>query len=325
MEKKGPRQLTSYLRRGEFLVLDIVGVLIVIAGYFSRIEGLKEILMPIGATVFTLGITLPIALYYQLKHSSESFKIISSCEKAGISNIFISRKDDSIDLINAIEQATSKTSTELFFLGISFRTFFDPSNPRTPSVKAKLYNPSIKLRISLLDPNSDAAKRRETIEVGSTTLTDINQSLNIGVVTIVQMRIKNIVLGNRDLTKEVRSFSDMNQEKQAIIIEKLMHSLNVGIELYDFDPIIFIMGFDSSMFVEQYHFGKPKGLVEPNSCIGKRVPVLEYNKGSNGYAFYKAHFEYVWKHSNPMTEDIVKKASELMSTSDYVDFDVDDQ
>jgi len=49
-------------------------------------------------------------------------------------------------------------------------------------------------------------------------------------------------------------------------------------------------------YVEPYHFGRPEGL---EGCIGGNVPMmkirnlpeLEYR---NPYAFFKAHFEYLW-------------------------------
>jgi hypothetical protein len=298
-----------FLTRPVFLILDGIGLFIISASIFIPLIELKAMMVGIGTTVFTLGLTLPIALYYQAKHSSESFKILKSCELAGIRSIFVSRDKDGKDLREAIEKAAERTAPKIFLLGIAFPSFLDPNESRSPSVRNKLHSSQVELKILILDPDSEAAGVRSKLEIGSSTIEDVKKTIDFNIVSLIESRLNNILNDSSETEikgilkncKEDDNISDKN-------IARVRDFLNVEVKTYDMHPIVFAMGFSEDLFTEQYNFGRPRGRVQPKSCIGKHVPVIQYKKDSDGYEFLKSHFEYLWHVGKDITATLVKQA-----------------
>ena len=115
------RNLFRFTTRPVFLLIDFVGLfLLTISKWLPDIW--QVAFATIGSTLLTIGITLPVALYYQARTSAEAFKILNTCSQVGIDSIFLSRKSDSNDLRNAIDEAAS-TSSAVSLIGIAFRSF----------------------------------------------------------------------------------------------------------------------------------------------------------------------------------------------------------
>ena len=159
------RSLLGIAGRPVFLVLNCLGVIML---FISKVlPGLWNMgLATVGSSFLTIGVTLPIALYFQMQANAESFKILDTCARAGIASIFLSRKRDSEDLRQAIAEAIT-SSTSVLLLGIAFRTFLDPTGEDSYHVAERINSPSTRLRVLLLDPDSDAAQRpnRDQAEV----------------------------------------------------------------------------------------------------------------------------------------------------------------
>lgn len=310
MEKNNNKEsfrLLFLLKKPSFIILGLIGLCVSFLSLFVP-NIFATILLTIGCTVFTLSISLPIAISFQMKHSNESFKILDTCDKAQIQSIFISRSEDSTDLQDSIEEAAQKTTSELFFLGIAFHTFFNPNVPHTPYTRKCLNSTEIKLRIMILDSESLGAKRRSEIEVGSSTISDIKESLNHGIVTTVQTRLHNYVLDKNPLKEKITIFNKMSEDEKSQFAKEMTNSTNIMVKTYENDPILFLMGFEESLFAEQYHFGRPNHLINPNSCIGKHVPVIQYRKKSKGYEFYKSHFDFMWDIGEDSTSQTMLQA-----------------
>jgi hypothetical protein len=270
--------------------------------------------LTIGSTFLTLGITLPIAIYYQAESNNESFQLLKACNQSGIRAIFISRQQDNDNLRDAIDKAAESTSSELFFLGICFHSLFDPNVPHTREMDDKLHDPYVKMRIMILDPESDAATRRAQIEKGNTTVDDIKTTLEIGLVSTVQIRMAELM--NDDNFRKLKHayVNASNDREKQETLKEIIKKVNVEVQIYAGDPIMFIMGFDDSMFVEQYHFGRVDNIIRFGGCIGKHMPVVQYLSTSRGYQFSKQHFEYMWakyEQSNDRTTSIVEKAMDI--------------
>ena len=147
------KQFFLLFLRPVFLVLDFIAVLCIALSFMINIPSWDTVFLTLGSTFIALSLSLPIALYYQLKHSSESFKILQSCEKTGIQSVFISRRRDSLDIRTAIDEAARKTSREVFFQGIAFKSFFDPNYEHTTHVENLLKDYHI-------DTNNEASARK---------------------------------------------------------------------------------------------------------------------------------------------------------------------
>ncbi|NKB59933.1 MAG: hypothetical protein GKS00_26785 [Alphaproteobacteria bacterium] len=67
------------------------------------------------------------------------------------------------------------------------------------------------------------------------------------------------------------------------------------------------MIFDKSIFTEQYHIGRPHGLYT-FSCIGKFVPVIEYEVRAGASKFFEAHYEAMWDRAEDKTHEIIQRS-----------------
>jgi hypothetical protein len=293
-----------------FLFLDLIGICSILSTYVIVNNEWNTIILTIGSTILTLGFTLPVALYYQTKHSTESFKIIKSCEDAGIQSIFVSRKDDSRDLQDSIDEAARETSSEFFLSGIAFRTLFDPDTPHTPHIRINFENPKIKMRVMLLNPDSKTAERRGQIEVGGATIDNIRHTIDYGFKHIIQKRIDNSI-NDSQLRDIINTYNGTDEAEKKRNIDGVIKDINFEVTLYDIDPIAFIMGFDGCLFTEQYHFGRPQDFVPTGGCIGKYVPVIQYRQKSKGYIFLKTHFEFMWNEGKDITRTIIEEVFDL--------------
>lgn len=315
------KQVFQTMFKRTYLLLDSGGLGIILLSvlvgmYFDKYDVIiHSIGTAIGAAILTIGISLPVAIYYQTQHNERAFEIIKAndesrfeiikaCDESRIDGIFVSRLKDKKNLQDAIDQAARKTSKEIILLGIAFPSLFDHSESHTSYIEDKFQDPSFNMRILLLNPNSDAAKRREKIERGHQTIKQISDTLDTHITGAVIERFKNLLSKNSELKNKIAQMCNNPSELNSILSE---HN-KIKLKLYQFDPITFLMGFDECVFTEQYHFGNPEGKVPAKSCIGKRIPVIQYNKDSDSYAFYKSHFEYVWQNSEEYTDKIISSS-----------------
>lgn len=287
------RSLLRYFGQPIFLVLNVLGAVFLIASQFVP-QYLHPWFVTIGSSILTIGITLPVALYYQIQSNSQANKILDTCNRAGIESIYISRKKDSIALRLAIDEAAGKSSN-ISLLGIAFHTFLNPSAESTDSVRNRLNSPSVNMRILLLRPDSDCAKKRAAIEQGNATLNEIEYSINNCLTAIAQERVEALIKGK-------------TAEEKNKIMQDLRNYIQLAVRTYDSQPAVFLMMFDDYLFTEQYHIGRPKRLVPVGSCIGKYMPVIQYRRGSAGYEFLDSHFNKMWDEARDETDTIIREA-----------------
>ncbi|MCD4774239.1 MAG: hypothetical protein K8R41_12750 [Bacteroidales bacterium] len=286
--------------RPVFLLLNSAGVvLLLLSQVLPNLFSIGS--ATVGSAFLTIGITLPVALYFQMQSNAEAFKILNTCSTVGIESIFISRKRDANDLREAIAEAMPKSNT-VSLLGIAFRTFSDPSAESREDIIRKINSPSTYLRVLLLDPESDAAIRRAKIEFGNATIDNIKYTLDNNLVAIATERLRQV---------QVQSKSEDNVPQDSITENNFViwrEKLNMEVRTYKFEPVVFLMIFDNTMFSEQYHRGRPDEFVPIGSCIGKYMPVVQYRQGCTGYQFLEQHFETLWNEATDQTNSIMKKA-----------------
>lgn len=71
----------------------------------------------------------------------------------------------------------------------------------------------------------------------------------------------------------------------------------VSVRLYNSPPMVWYVRVDNRAFVEQYHYGVPADQIKSHltRCLGKSVPILEFEVDSKLGAVYSSHFDYVWE------------------------------
>ncbi|MDP2645417.1 MAG: hypothetical protein Q8P24_10790 [Desulfobacterales bacterium] len=173
------REMWRLFSRPIFLITDLLGVVGLTVSQFITGPWAGG-LAAVGSAFLAIGFSLPVALFYQLQANAESLKILDTCNRAGIRAMFRSRQSDSVELREAIDSAAAR-STDIKLMGVAFRSIFNPSGEHTRQFRERLDDPRILLRILLLNPESDAAKRRALVEKGNTTIEDIHFTINHGV------------------------------------------------------------------------------------------------------------------------------------------------
>lgn len=284
----GLRRLLSELVHPLFLFLDFLGAALIAAAAFVT-PTWHVVALTLGSTFLTIGITLPAATFFQSLQNEQAFKILNSCNHAGVQAVFTSRKSDSGDLRKALISGIVQ-SHSISFLGVAFRSFFDPSGESREVLARALNTCATSLRVLVLDPDSDSAHRRDRAERSKATIDDIRHTISNGLNAVITERL-------RQIKQETSDWPALVADRRA-----LLRRLNIGIRVYSTEPVALVMMFDQTMFSEQYHRGRPPELVPAGSCIGKYVPVLQYRKGSNGYRFLECHFEAIWEESRDITE-----------------------
>lgn len=295
------RGMLAILGRPIFVALNASGVALLFLS--QALPGLWNVgSATVGSAFLTIGITLPVALYFQVQSNAEAFKILNTCTHVGIESIFVSRKRDARDLRDAIADAVSK-SNSVSLLGIAFRTFSDPSGESREHISEKMNSPSTCLRVLLLDPESQAAQRRAEIELGNATIDDIKYTLHNNLVATAVERL-------RRLRRVEPRTADDDQTRSQLAPDSSWWRDNVKMEVrtYAIEPVVFLMVFDDTMFAEQYHRGRPDELVPIGSCIGKYMPVIQYRRGSTGFRFLECHFEVLWAEATDRTDEVMREA-----------------
>jgi len=301
-------QLFQFATRPVFLFVDVSGLIfLIISQWLPPMWSAGS--LTVGSTLITIGITLPIALFYQLKSNAEAFKILDTCTRSGIQSIFISRKTDYDDLRRSINNAIIGTN-EISLLGIAFRSFFNPSAEHTDQVRERITSPKFLLRVLLLDPDSNAAQRRAAVEQGNATIDDIRFTLSNSSVATIQERIRRLIPKVPGLAEKLcQPNKDLNSSG---FLSDIAEKINFNVRIYSTEPAVFIMKFDSCIITEQYHRGRPDKVIPFGSCIGKYVPILQYEKSSDGYKIFADYFDRLWDESQDLTIDLVKKAIETL-------------
>lgn len=165
------------------------------------------------------------------------------------------------------------------------------------------------VRVLLLDPDCSAANRRAEIEIGGPTIDDIRSTILRGIPSTMLQRLAELDSGT--LGALVAKWRSPAENEHNGALAELKRLVQLEVRTYEFDPTLFMMQFDDGLFVEQYHFGRPKGKVPYGGCIGKFLPVLQFRRDALSYEFLEAHFEYLWGKSRDRTGELLTLALEL--------------
>ncbi len=290
-----------------FVSLDFIGAAIILldALFFHNNATLTT-----GLTFLTLGLTIPISLYFQSKQSNDSFEIINACSNSGIANVFEGRKvDESYNRLRERIDDSFERAKKIYLCGIAFPELLDPESARGSHAKRQLKNPDVDLRIILLNPDSQAAKRRVEIEDPENicqegeTICNIRHTIDNHLKLLLRARLENKFGQNwRDEVSKMITPNDQSDSPYKTIVDEIRAQFKTT----EFDPICFIIATDHFLFSEQYHFGRPTTLESSATCIGGYVPIMQFKKFSRGYEFLSSHFDYIWNNADN-TADITEK------------------
>lgn len=295
-------QLVRLASRPVFLLNDVLGILSFAGSQFMP-ESWKSALTTIGSACLTIGVALPISLFYQLKAEAEMMSIVDACHRTGIKAIFENRL--SHKLRPAVDSAAAR-SIDIKLLGVALGVLFDPTVPYSDEIQAQLDDPGVRVRVLLLHPDSKAALLRNEIEKGNSTLRKIENTIHHGIPATIQVRLARAGVEDPELQRAIAPNRDGGNPPSELL-ERIVKAANFEVRLYDNDPIMHLMIFRDSIFHEQYHLGRPKD-ARAASCIGQHTPVTEYSTSAVASAFYMQHFEAIWDRADDVTGEVVKTA-----------------
>lgn len=301
--------LAAEIRRPRYLLLTLLGTVLFLSLAWIEQSPWGHVVATAGSTLVTLGLTLPIAVFAQGRANQEDFALLKNCHEGGVRAVFESRQRDWESLQKALDGEARLSEPEIWIMGIAFKDLFDPDSPHVEGLYRRVNSTSTTLRVLLLDPNCGPADRREQIELGVKTRRDIQDTLDTGLVSTAVERL-------RELRRLHASSTQSGVQSTAEELDAIVPRLNLGVRLYSaFDPMIWMVGFSSSVFVEQYHFGRPDDL-PVGRCIGGLVPVTQYDRHSRGYECYRQHFVYIWNSSKDVSRTVIESAIKKLRDAD---------
>jgi hypothetical protein len=226
--------------------------------------GIDSLLRLILGLVAGIAIASSLERYVTLAEIEEHVGVISelsniellrSAREAGVVDLY-PRADD--DRIQSIIEAIKRASGPLDICGVALPSMVVNDEFREAVIE---HSQKDDIRIMLLNPDSEEAVRRATIEA-----------------PLGRMTVGDIIS-----TKEW-------------ILKQQMENKRFRLHFYDLPPMLSLIITDQFVFEEPYHFGRPVGM---EGCIGGQVPMLKIRNQpelgyKNPYSYFKAHFEYVW-------------------------------
>jgi hypothetical protein len=188
------------------------------------------------------------------KYDIPNQKLITSLNEAGI--VDIEPRDDK-NWLPELAQEVKNSVGPIEICTIGMPSIVDDNNTRNAILdRANDFD----IRVLLLDPDSDEARRREKIEhpLGRKTIGDIESTIDW-------------------------------------LLQKMAQNARFRVHLYQIPPMLSLFITSDHVYMEPYHFGRPDGV---EGCIGGHVPNLKIkNDANNSTAYFRAHFEYLWKDS----------------------------
>lgn len=279
--------------RAPFIYIFILGlILIILSPKFKGVNleylDLEKFFEVMGVAFISVAVTAPIADFFLFRTLSDSIKVVYGAQESGITNIFKSRYHDEESFNKAIEEAfknaeANENTNGILMMGVAFPDIFKNINNddfNNKSTSQKMYDVSFPIDILLLNPECKQTDFREQIEEGRGTKTDIYKTIeSIQKILIDRAKCLKINLENIKLKKDVLSIDDLNRIKMKI-------------RLYNIPPITYLIMTNTTLFLEQYHFGNI--VRRTGRCIGGKIPVLQFNHSAHTYKIMQKHFDYIW-------------------------------
>ena len=222
----------------------------------------------------------------QIEKLTSKLDILPEARKCEIVHIFESRRKDDKYREEVINQFNNvKEGGNVLLMGNSLRDFFGDRRKKGYSNSIlDMVKRDVKFKILLLDPISDAAKKRADVEEKET----VDKKGYIGSI----------------LFKEIKNVAEwLNNPIYVSPEERDKIKKNIEVRFSPYDPSTHITITDKYTFVEQYHKGGDNFIrkdlenegINFIDCFGGFVPVLMLENSSQYAKLLKSHFHNIWK------------------------------
>ncbi|MCL5062861.1 MAG: hypothetical protein M1443_06600 [Nitrospirae bacterium] len=116
----------------------------------------------------------------------------------------------------------------------------------------------------------------------------------------IQRDVENALRGKRSLTKSWQVEGNIRKDDR-----ELHPRWSITIKFYNFMPHAWYVITDEEIFIEPYHLAGngfkskfPHNFTDNDPCVGGRVPIFVFQKGSTLYEAMNDYFEWLWKHDD---------------------------
>ena len=217
--------------------------------------------------------------------------------QSGIANVFTVPSEGLARMIHLLHKAQSRVSIQGNSLHSFFNTRPDPP-PLYEAIKNLLIADAVTIELLFLNPDSEQARFRAYREY-SLKNTELNreqyfssQSAHSG--TILYKDTTDAQKALEALVKEVAITKPADWKPKLIAA------------IYDSAPYCFLMRADSSVLIEQYHYGK---LPYDSEKLGKEVPLVEYTvtpsdiydlTNRTPFDLFGSHFDFALRQATPL-------------------------
>jgi len=272
--REKPQWLLSIQLRA--LVVLAFGVILYTASFVPAFALFRGILSGVG---LALVIAMIVAITVErLTHETllrrvdmflgsmeETLDVVKGAEDTGVEDLFARRFGKSsarcsMKLEDAIHKQLAAKQGEILILGVAAPDIFRfDRKPGRDIQELILRDSECRLRVILLDDESDWGNERQKVESFHDPKGDINRSFSFLTA----------------LAQGLEGKKDRIQFKKYGTVP----------------PMVFLVITEDTAFVEPY----PLLEAPVTGPIGGRIPMLQFRSDSEGYKLWKAHFEYMWK------------------------------
>lgn len=210
--------------------------------------------------------------------------VLDEAENCGIAHIFLGRRGDREFKMSLVTQMNGASAgSECLVMSNSLRDFVYDTDYKSAFIRA--VRRGVRFRILLLDPVSDAAVARATVE----------EERTVADKGYVQSKIFTSI---RDVARALATPSRLGLEGK--VAERMNDQVHV--RFFPFDPTTHLFVTEHYTFVEQYHRGggieirtalEDDGM-EGVDCFGGFVPVLMLRNSSRFAKLLQSHFQNTW-------------------------------
>jgi hypothetical protein len=227
------------------------------------------------------------------------FELLKKADYNGLIGILPPRRDHHIDpetmskqnesTVFGINSSLIKTKSVKIFC-ISGREFL------CETIEGEFYaaflkkakdNEEYKIEIMLADPDGYGARIRGTKE-------------NSDDPECIKRDVENALRGKKKL---IKSWQEEGSKRRDNRQSKPQWSITV--KFYNFVPQAWFVITDEEIFLEPYHMAGngfkskfPHNFSDNDTCVGGRVPIFTFKKGSTLYEAMSDYFDWLWKHDD---------------------------
>jgi hypothetical protein len=269
------------------ILIACIGTLFIIFGFFLEPDRVRPKLWSVVfVEIGIAALIAAIAEFVLIDHASREmrlevrallrkvqgdYRIVANSLAQGLTDVLAGRRVEQTAW-QVISTALEQSRGDVLISGISLKEFLDGAHPIYVTLHKLLeHDEDVKVKMILLDPNSDAARMRSKVEQGTDAQYERTQLY-------------------KDIGASVASLRALQTQSASC------SQFTIDSVFSNTMPPTYSIITPDALFLEVYHCGRLKS---DGPCVGGFVPMLRFDKSHAMYERMVAHFWYVWRSRAP--------------------------